>query len=249
MKNLLQNFKSGAMIWVWFLLTIVIWWGIYALVNNDWTTPNTLQVTSWDTLSADSWNKIPSNQNALTWSVSSLSTQVSQSINSLLVQVSSLSWSVSSLSTQINNLTWSVNSLSTQVSNLDWNVSSLSTQVSSLNWQLTPTAAWQIVLRWKYWKHPGNSGTWVEASEYCITLWNKRRLPTVQELYSEVYGSKIQFNNLLTAASQSTLTSSRYWTGNSHRSSFNRAMVVLMSNGNIGDGDITSSASMLCVYD
>lgn len=55
--------------WLWFFTMLLIGGTIYASVNNIWTTPNELEVTSWSNLTSENWNKILSNQNYLSWRI------------------------------------------------------------------------------------------------------------------------------------------------------------------------------------
>jgi hypothetical protein len=70
--KLSESFKSWVVFWIWFLFILLLWWTIYALVNNEWTAPNELEATSWSILTSEKWNAILSNQNALSWALNNL---------------------------------------------------------------------------------------------------------------------------------------------------------------------------------
>jgi hypothetical protein len=72
MKKSLENIKWGFLFGLTALITLILWWTIYALVNNIWTPPNNLEANPWNTLNSASWNAILSNQNALSWALNNL---------------------------------------------------------------------------------------------------------------------------------------------------------------------------------
>jgi hypothetical protein len=59
MKKIMENLKSWVIIWVWFLITIIIWWIAYTA----WI--NMPQVNSWEPLKASSWNELLNNMELL----------------------------------------------------------------------------------------------------------------------------------------------------------------------------------------
>jgi hypothetical protein len=89
MKRYFQKFKEGIILGTWIFFALLLWWISYAIVNNIWTNPNSLEANPWNILTSENWNAILSNQNALSgalatlnWKVNTLSWQMSV-INSL----------------------------------------------------------------------------------------------------------------------------------------------------------------------
>jgi hypothetical protein len=72
MRNLLKNIRFWVLIWISILVTLLMWWMIYAVINNVWTSPDELEAKSWDSLTSEAWNKILANQKALSGAISQL---------------------------------------------------------------------------------------------------------------------------------------------------------------------------------
>ena len=64
-KKFLENLKSWATIWLWFLIMILIGGTIYASIDTKF---------SWDVLKSDDWNKVATELNSLPWMIASFAT-------------------------------------------------------------------------------------------------------------------------------------------------------------------------------
>jgi hypothetical protein len=71
--KLLENIKWWLIFWFSALFIVILWLSVYALVNDVWTTPDELEAHSWSVLTSEAWNKILSNQNALSGAIVNLS--------------------------------------------------------------------------------------------------------------------------------------------------------------------------------
>ena len=100
METIIQKINSGFIFWLTALSTFIIWWLVYANLDNLWTDPESLKATDWGTLTSQAWNNVLSNQNVLSGSLQDTNTKVN-----------TLSWRISSIDTSIAN-TWKFASLS-----------------------------------------------------------------------------------------------------------------------------------------
>jgi hypothetical protein len=82
MKKILENFKSWIVIWCGILITLIIWWVLYATLTFE----DLPEVTSWDTLTSQSWNDLINAVNLLkaeTNAISSYVDSLNETINSI----------------------------------------------------------------------------------------------------------------------------------------------------------------------
>jgi hypothetical protein len=93
MKKILENIKWWLVFWFTALVVLVAWWLIYATLNfSDLKT-----VSEWDTLTAESWNKVVEAINALKEeSNTNLNT-----LNSINTNLNTLSWTIASITTTL----------------------------------------------------------------------------------------------------------------------------------------------------
>jgi hypothetical protein len=97
MNKILENIKSGFVIWFTALFVMITWWVIYATLSNTWTEPE--EVSTWNPLTAGLWNNTQSNIKNLwerVWGVEN--------------NLNTLSWTVASLqsSSNVPNVEWQV---------------------------------------------------------------------------------------------------------------------------------------------
>jgi hypothetical protein len=90
MKKILENIKWWLIFWFTALVVLIAWWLIYATLNF----PDLKTVSEWDTLTAESWNKVVEAINAL-------KEESNTNLNTLTTNLNTLSWTVASITTTL----------------------------------------------------------------------------------------------------------------------------------------------------
>ncbi|MDD2565456.1 MAG: hypothetical protein PHZ26_00125 [Candidatus Gracilibacteria bacterium] len=83
MKNL-KEIKSGIIIGISFLTTVLLGGIIYAAVGSVWTNPDDILASSGAALKSDSWNKMLANMNSLSGSINNSNWTLDTSGNGVL---------------------------------------------------------------------------------------------------------------------------------------------------------------------